>query len=369
MKAYIDAEGRPKATNSYRAYALNWNNSKTELGRYNIIFTVYIVIIDIFIICSSLSSFALYQRLYNNVKGKTNPGYSLFWACVLLSVIWNIGPSWLVLSKYDYKVYCSLAILIPVQLITALLVKKKPDFPIPIIKSTEPSEDDHDIHSLNRKAFVSSKTLLNHFIQVLAIWSLLITFTFVMHYVTSIVLSLYIDPLGSLVKIIFVKAVVVCFIINLALLFAVDVITFKSCSVEDCKKNFVSIVWILTAFTLFLILVFLFFLLVGVVFNYSSETNSLRTVFTIVPSATLIFASFLGHGLLFPKGLKDNKDPVKEVVDDLEGNTTPSSSSGDTRISMNETTPLLPSGNRPSSDSGIPGDASVNSSVRKPVAV
>ena len=367
----MDANGPPKATNNYRAYALNWNHSEEDLHYYDIVFAVYIAIIDIFILCTSLSSSFLYQRLYKNIKGKTNPGYSLFWASVLLSFLWNIGPSWLVLSRYDYKIFCSLAILIPLQLMTALLVKKKPDFPIPIMPITDTSGD--DIHSLDKQVLVSLKVLLNHFVQVLSIWSLLITFTFVMHYVTSVVLSLYTDPLGSLVKIIFVKAVVVCFLITIALLFAVDVITFKCTTLEDCRKNLVSIVWILTAFTLSLILFFLFFLLVGVVFNYSSETNNLRYLFTIIPSATLIFASYFGHGLLFPKGLKDEGDPEKEVVDDLEGSTSPpppppppsTADNKDAHIHMSETTPLL---HRSPSAGGARVTDSVNSSV-KPVAV
>ena len=319
-----------------------------------------------------MSSSVLYQRLYNNIKGKTNPGYSLFWAIVLLSIIWNVGPSWLVLTKYDYKFFFSIAILIPVQLITALLVKKKSDFPVPIMKIGEPSENDN--HSLSKPAFTSSKAILSHFIQVLSIWSLLITFTFVMHYVTSIVLSLYTDPLGSLVKLIFVKAVVVCFIINLALLFAVDVITLK-CTVSACRNNMMSFVWILAAFTLFLILLFLFFLLVGVVFTFSSQSNNLRSIFTLVPYATLIFASFLGHGLLFPKGVKDEGDPAKEVVDDLEGKTA-SAKNGDTHISMTENTPLLGSSLSSGDSSGdgvharvtVKAD-SVNSNVKKSVAV
>ena len=279
--------------------------------------------------------------------------------------MWNVAPSWLVLSKYDYKVYCSLAILIPVQLITALLVKKKSDFPIPIMK---PSQDD-DIHSLNKAAFASLKTLLNHLVQVVSIWSLLITFTFVMHYVTSIVLSLYTDPLGSLVKIIFVKAVVVSFIINIALVFAVDVISFKSCSIDNCRKNFVSIVWILTAASLFLILIFIFFLLVGVVFNYSSQTNDLRTVFTIIPSATLLFASFLGRGVLFPKGVKDKDDPEEEVVHAVEGDTPPPPSNGDTHVSMTERTPLLTHSSVDGEGVHSRATVSVNSSVKKSVAV
>lgn len=291
--------------------------------------------------------------------------------------MWNVGPSWLVLSKrFDYKVYGSLAILIPVQLITALLVKKKSDFPIPIMKCVKP-DDNADIHSLNKAVLADFKTFLNHAVQVLSIWSLLITFTFVMHYVTSIVLSLYVDPLGALVKIVFVKAVLVSFIINLALLFAVDVITFKSHSFADCKKNLVSIVWILTAASLFLILVFLFFLLVGVVFNYSTRTNSLSGVFAIVPSATLLFASFLGRGVLFPQGLKDKGDAVKEVVDDELGNSPPSpppnDSNGGTHFSTTETSPLLTHSKKYSVEDGegvhARATASVNSSANKPVAV
>lgn len=350
LKAFADAQGIPEVNNDYRGHSLNWNDSQDF--QYNIIFTVYIVILNIFIFFFSLgSSNYFYKKLYKNIQGKKNPGYSLFWAIVVLSVIWNVGPSWLVLMKYDYRIYCSLAVMVPLQLMITILIKKKSTFPIPGLASENHSVLCVDeIRSISREILSCVLCVRNHIIQVLSIWSLLITFTFLMHYMTSIVLSLYINPLDSLVKILFIKAVVVCFIIDLALLFAVDV--FKcACTQDALKKNFASIVAIVTVVSFLSILIFVFFMIGGVVFNELSQNNnnnSWKAIFSMVPSALLLYASWFSHGLLFPKGLTDPGHPINEITHDLEGDTTHStapatgSSNGThTQISMGEATPLL----------------------------
>lgn len=327
---------------SYRGHALKWNSTE-ELHHYEIIFTIHIVILNIFIFCSSIVSLnSLYQKLYNNIVGKTNPGYSLFWAIVVLSVAWNVAPSWLVLSKYDNKVYCSLAVMIPLQLIIALLVKKKCKFPIPGVKATSHTmQCDGEVRSLTKPLFACYRCLLSHVIQVLSLWSVLVTFTFIMHYLTSVILSLYMDPLNSLVKIVFVKAVAVCFIIITGLLFAIDVISCK-CTSRALMQNIGSLLSIVAILSLFPLVFFLVFMIGGIIFNDSSESGSWKAILTLIPSAALLYASWFSHGLLFPKGLTDPGDATKEIVHDLEGNTAPPLNPVHTQVAMNEATPLLP---------------------------
>jgi hypothetical protein len=283
---------------------------------------VHIVLLNIFIITSALaSSDILYQRLYLNIKGKANPGYAFFWAIVFLSVVWNVGPSWLVLASKDYKVYISLAVVIPVQLIVAMLVRKSYKFPIPgSWYATHSDRCTDNIHSINRKIFQCSRCACSHVIQILSLWSLLITFTFCVHYLTAVLVSLYIDPLTSIVKLAFLKAMLICFIIITALIFVVD--TFKLERSADCLWRFgSSLLSLLTIFSALPILIIFLIMLGGIVFNDApSQSNSWQPILTLIPTGVLLIASWFSHGFLFPKGRKDPKgSPLKEIVDDVEG--------------------------------------------------
>lgn len=345
LKAIAEAQDVPKVSSSYRGNALKWNCSKEELDHYDIVLTLHILFLNIFILsCSLASSNYLYQKLYKNIEGKTNPGYSLFWAIVILSVVWNVGPSWLVLSHIGNKLYISLAIVVPLQFIVALLVSKKFNFPIPGFRTLHSAHcTDVDVHSLSKTIFLNYRCALSHIIQVLSIWSLLITFTFVMHYTTSVILSLYMDPLNSLVKLVFVKAVILSFVINIALIFAVDVISLK-CSLAALKQNMGTCVSVLVIVSLLPLLSFLMFVIGGIIFNESPGSNSWKAIFTLIPSATLLYASWFSHGLLFPKGLTDPGDATKEIAHDLEGSTAKPSNNNPThtQVTMDEATPLLP---------------------------
>lgn len=319
----------------------------------NVVFAVQIILLNIFIVTSALaSSNSMYKRLYKNIKDKANPGYAFFWAIVFLSIVWNVGPSWLVLTRCDYRVYYSLAVVIPLQLLVAVLVKKKPKFPIPgswCVKHSDQCID--DIHSLSAGIFRCLRCAFSHAVQVLAIWSLLITFTFFVHYLTSVIVSLYLDPLNSLVKVVFLKAIVVCFIITTALIFVVDTMKFN-CTRNALQKVSVSLVSLLSIFSALPILLVFLIMIGGIVFDEpSSQSNSWRPIFTLIPSLLVLFASWFSHGILFPKGVKDKTDPLTEIEDDLEGNNAESAPpvSGDvartgahTQISMDEATPLLP---------------------------
>lgn len=343
LKAISEANGTPTASSSYRGYALDWNDSKKQLDRYGIVFIVHIVILNIFIFTSALSSSDfLYQKLYTNIKGKTNPGYSFYWAIVFLSVVWNVAPSWLVLSKHDNKVYISLGILIPLQFFVALIVRKRKDFPIPgsWFKNNHTARCVDNIHSMNHVLIKCYRCALSHVVQVFSIWSLLITFTFGMHYLTPIIVSLYLDPLNSIVKIAFVKAVIVCLIISLALLFAVDTVSKD----HTRSQNANAIVSVLTVLSIVPILCFVVFMIGSVIFNESPENSTWKTAFTILPSALLLYGSWYGHGVLFPKGVSDTGNPVKVIEDGLEGDHTqpPPTATESVNAAAHEATPLLP---------------------------
>ena len=341
----------PSVSNSFRGHALKWNRKGQELKHYEVIFVIHIIILNIFIFCCSVvTSNSLYQKLYNNIKGKTNPGYSFFWAIVILSVAWNVAPSWLVFSKYDNKVYCSLAVMIPLQLIVAMLIKKKCAFPVPGIKSTCHSAKCVDeAYSFSRAIFACYRCLISHVVQVLALWSLLITFTFIMHYLTSVIISLYLDPLNSLVKLLFVKAVAVSCIIAVALLFAVDVVKFKL-STDALKQNIGTLFSLVTILSILPLLFFLIFMIGGSIFNNLPDSNSWKAIFTLFPSAALLYASWFSHGILFPKGLTDPHNATEEIAHDLEGGNSPPPNPAHTQVPMNEATPLLP---RPQDDTEV----------------
>ena len=339
LKAISDANGTSKASSSYRGYALNWNDWKKKLDRYGIVFIIHIIILNIFIFTSALSSSnLLYQKLYTNIKGKTNPGYSFYWAIVFLSIVWNVAPSWLVLSKHDNKVYISLGVLIPLQFFVALIVKKKKDFPIPgtWFKNKHTAHCVDDIHSMSHVLIKCYRCALSHVVQVLSIWSILVTFTFGMHYLTPIIVSLYLDPLNSIVKIVFVKAVIVCLIISLALLFAVDTVSKANTSLQNAS----AIVSVLTILSVLPILCFVVFMIGGVIFNDSPENNTWKSIFTILPSALLLYGSWYGHGVLFPKGVTDTGNPVRVIENGLEGDHTQPPTS--VNAAAHEATPLLP---------------------------
>ena len=311
-------------------------------------FTVHIIFLNLFIFFFSLaSSNLLYNGLYKNVEGRSNPGYSLFWGIVLLSVIWNVAPSWLVLHANSNKVYYSLAVMIPLQFLVAMTVKKKTRFPIPGMKITGCLKHCADTHTFSKLVCSGTRICANHIIQVIALWSLLITFTFFMHYSLPVILSFYIDPLNSLVKLIFVKTVVISLIINLALIFTIDHFILK-CTYNAFKSNVVTLVSVLTVLSFMPILVFLIFMIGGIVFTDSPNSSTWKSLFTLAPPALLLFGSWFSRGLLFPQGIKDPADPAEEIVHDLEGNHSAKSPSGGgggnnghTQVPMGESTPLL----------------------------
>ena len=297
-----------------------------------------------------MSSNFLYKGLYDNIKDKAMPGYAFFWAIVFLSIVWNVGPSWLVLSTHGYNLYFSLAVVMPLLLLVAMLIKKNPKFPIPgrWWNGNHSDRCTGDSHSFRAAIFLCARCLFSHIIQVISIWSLLITFMFFIHYLTSVIVSMYLDPLNSLVKVAFVKAIVVCFIITTALIFVVDSAKFEM-NKNALQKVFLTFFSLLTIFCALPILIVFLVMIGGIVFDESLQSNSWKPIFTLIPSGLLLLASWFSHGILFPKGRKD-ADPLKEIEDDLEGKPAKSASpasedasnnTAHTQMLMNEATPLV----------------------------
>ena len=72
---------------------------ETFLTSQTILITM-IVVLDVFILALAIGSTAYtYHEVYTYIKEKKKPGYPIFWGLVVVSVCWNIVPSWLVLSQ------------------------------------------------------------------------------------------------------------------------------------------------------------------------------------------------------------------------------------------------------------------------------
>ncbi len=235
--------------------------------------------------------------------------------------------------------------MIPLQLLVAIVVKKKSTFPIPFFTITASIKDKTNTHCFNKDIFSSFRYFMNHLVQVICIWSLLITFTFIMHYFTSVTMSFYLDPISSLVKIVFIKTVIVSFIINVALLLTIDKVDLRCSGRKAIQTNLRTVLSILTILSITPLLVLLTFMLGGVIFSGSHSSNW-NTLLTLIPSAVLLYSSWYTQGVLFPTGLKDKGNPAEEIIDDLEGKTThPTStnspSKGARQDVLNDATPLL----------------------------
>lgn len=322
LKAYAAAQNVPGISSSYRGYVINWNSSERDISTHNVILTIQIAVLNIFIFFFALSaSGVLYQNLFNSIYDSKHdhsvyPGYALYWGIVVLSVIWNVGPSWLVMFR-SRKVIYSLALLIPLLLLVAIAVRKKMKFPIPGFKLMGCLLHTKDTHS-----FILVKCVyctLSHAVQVFSIWNLLVTFAFFVHYFTTIVLAFYLDPLGCLIKILFIKTVIISLIFTLALLFTIDRFEF-TCTWSAMKKNTTSLIATITILSVLPLLAYIGFVVGEIIFIDYSHSGNWKSILIAIPPAVLLFISWFSHGLLFPKGMKYPTKPGEELIHDLEGN-------------------------------------------------
>ena len=271
-----------------------------------------------------------YDAVYDHVKCKKNPYYPLFWAFVVLAIIWDVGPGWLVLTAGSRHVRSIVGVMVPLQLFLAIFMKKYVDFPIPGLNWKKLSVEYQGYlcnqpntegglnnsgrgkgKSKYRKSFFWEVTRLrfrlrvavSFIVQTIAMWGLLIFFTYIVLYAVTITISLYLFPIQTLLKLIFIKAVALCAVFNVALIFTAG--TWRpSFSQKAILGNAGLIVQLLTVISFFPILVFLSFVVGGILFTDSAQQlNGIQGILALLPSAFLIIVGWYTRGKLFPEEL------------------------------------------------------------------
>ena len=334
LKSYAKFQHRPVFVGSSdtKGYAIRWNERDREDRVFHdgdTILTAMTVVLNVFIyfLAIGMTRYS-YDILYKNIKHKKNPGYPLFWSIVVLTFCWNIGPSWLVLADYGSQIKYSIYIMIPLELLVALFVKKKADFPVPCLRLLNRKHKEEDFvyeRNIGRRYFHS---LFSHFVQVVAIWSILVTLTFLVYYLTAVIIAFYIYPTQTLTKVVFIKAIVVCSILNVALVFSVSRFRF-AITWSAFKHNVIAAVTLITVLLFLPIIGFLAFVIGGILFSPLNELTGLQGIIAIIPSAFLVIAAWFTHGKLFPKGI-DDPDAAGEILSELEKGALEKHKAGDT---------------------------------------
>lgn len=321
LKKYAASQGILKVGDtSNNGFAVQWNaeDKVKAFDTPNLILTVEFIFVNIFVFFLSISMTTYtYDNLFRNVKHKKNPGYPIFWGLVVFTLCWNVGPSWLVLERYSDRVTYSLVVMIPLQFFVALFLKKKSNFPIPGMSVNGCLVHRSGYHFFwDRIVLTCCRCFITHIVQVIAIWSILVTFTFLVYYLTAITVTFYLYPAATLVKAVFAKGIAVCTILIFSLVFSLSKFKFK-CTFDTVKHNCVVIFSLLTVITFIPILVYIAFVIGGIIFAENSDNNTLRSILTLLPSVFLLFVAWASRGHLFPKGLHTT-DAAEEIVSDLE---------------------------------------------------
>ena len=322
VKSYAKHQGKPRSLGSShtKGYALKWSDDDREAqifdaSHYTLVTMIVVVNAFVFLIVTSMTAYT-YGLVYENIAKKKNPNYPLFWSSVVLSFLWNVGPSWLVLSGHNHQVYFSLIVMVPLESIVALLIKKRSDFPVPLL----PSEGCHLHKGYNfifkKVIFTCAFCLVSHVIQTLAILTILVFLTFLVYYLSSIIIAFYLYPSQVLIKVVFLKAVAVCAILNVALLFSNS--KFKcGCTWKSFRHDLGYIVTVLAIASFLPILGFLTFIIGGIIFTDSGRPSALQSVLSLLPSVFLVFAAWFTKGRLLPPGT-DDADLGTDIINELE---------------------------------------------------
>lgn len=321
LKKYAASQGSLKiGDTSNNGFAIKWNSEDQSnvFNTPNVILTVEFVFLNIFVCLLSVSMTTYtYDNLFRNVKHKKNPGYPLFWGLVVFTVCWNVGPSWLVLVRNSTRVTYSLIGMIPLQFFVALFLRKKSNFPIPGMRPTGCVIHRSGYHFFwERNVITCCRCLVTHLVQVFAIWNILVTFTFVVYYLTAVVVTFYLYPAATLVKAVFAKGIAVCTILVFSLVFSLSKFKFK-CTYDAVKHNCVTIFSLVTVISFLPILAYIAFVIGGIIFAETSDNNTVKSVLTLLPSVFLIFVAWASRGHLFPEGLHTT-DATEEIISDLE---------------------------------------------------
>ena len=327
--------------NAYRGYAIEWNEVDHDNKIFEttyIILTTLIAVLDFFIFFFSLGiCSSVYDAIYGKIKHKKNPYYPIFCSFILCSIVWNVFPAWYILTPQVAHVKYSFAALVPVQLVLAIIMRKYIDFPIPGIKwkrneelspLTENDNDTSEKHKHNeiQKYFFWEichlknrvKVILSFVAQTIAVWSLLVLFSYVVFYAITLAISLYLFPLQTLVKVIFIKAVALCVVFDVAILFSGRSFRF-ACDKTSNVGNIRDIAQLLAVLSFLPVLAFLAYVIGGVIFTASlSQLSGLQGILAILPSAVLVLIGWYSKGKLFPEKLIANDSSVSQVEKDVE---------------------------------------------------
>ena len=323
VKSYAKNQGKEGSLGSSdtKGYALKWNEedrkAKVFHASHSVLVSMLVVLnVFVFLIVTAMVTFT-YSAVYESILLKRNPNYPLFWSFVILSFVWNVGPSWLVLSKQSTQVYYSLAVMVPLECLVAVLVKKRSDFPVPLLSPRGCQKHDGYYFSFERSiVFGCPYCLVSHAVQTLAMWTVLVFLTFLAYYLASIIVAFYLYPTQVLVKVLFLKAVAVCAVLNVALLFSNS--KFEcGCSWNSFKRDLVYVVRVIAIAMFLPILAFLAFVIGGIIFTDTGAVSWLQSVLTLLPSVVLVFAAWFTKGTLFPAGSTE-ADIGSNIINDLE---------------------------------------------------
>ncbi len=321
LKKYAATQGTLKiGDTANNGFAIQWNSEDREkvFDAPNTILTVEFVFLNIFVCLLSVSMTTYtYDNLFRNVKHKKNPGYPIFWGVVVFTLCWNVGPSWLVLLRNSSRVTYSLMALIPIQFFVALFLKKKSNFPIPGMSPNGCLIHRSGYHFIwERSVITCCRCLVTHLVQVLAIWSILVTLTLIVYYLTAITVTFYLYPAATLVKVVFAKGIAVCTILIFSLVFSLSKFKWK-CTSDAVKHNCTTVLSLITVISFLPILIYIAFVIGGIIFAETSDNNTVKSILTLLPSVFLLFVAWASRGHLFPEGIHTT-DAADELISDLE---------------------------------------------------
>ena len=353
MKGYAKAQGRKLeyGQSDTNGYASRWyEEHEYRLFRVSsAILTAVIVLLNLFIIFLAIAlTYYTYDIIYEKIKLNDLPAwYPIFWSVVFLCICWNVGPAWLVLTDYGLRIYYSLAFMVLVELLIAILVKKKSDFPVPLPCHQGCPHHKGKHSSIDLTILKCCSCLLNHFYQVVAICSILVFLTFLAYYAYAVIVAFYLSPVQTLVKVVFLVGMAIFVVFVVALIFdSLSHFTLRI-SAKACKHNIPRAVTVITGIIFLPIIAFLLFMTGSILFSDSGEISGIDAVFTFLPSIIPVVVAWLSKEHLFRKLDQfeddDETNGAEEMSDVVSGstnggpNSVPSHSTNDT----NETKPLL----------------------------
>lgn len=274
---------------------------------------VVVLTILIFLISLTMASFA-YEIAYQNIKRKQSPGYPIFWGFATFTILWDVAPSWLVLDNLELHITVPLVVLTALLLVVAVVVPKRVDFPIPC---TQICKKDKKCVYLDFKmsTFKCKVCFISFIIQSLVIWFINTFFALCAFYSIGVLVALFLYPVLTLVKLFFIKAVVVSVILNTALMISNSRLQY--CGQNSARQNFQSLFGIVVPILFLCLLSFVALMIGSIVFTVSSQAAGVQSIFTVILPLLLVFFAWFSRGTLFPDGITET-NPAEEIIHDIE---------------------------------------------------